>query len=81
MVIGSQTLKTQIVSLFGLPCPKYQRSFNVTLKHLVEVDIEIIPTENIREHFQLDGKKLKVLRLSPVDAISLASYKDNLIAQ
>ncbi|KIJ93169.1 hypothetical protein K443DRAFT_408357 [Laccaria amethystina LaAM-08-1] len=81
MVIGSQTLKTQIASLFGLPCPGYQRSFNVALKHLVELDIEVIPTENIREHFQLDGKKLKVLRLSPVDAISLASYNNNLIAR
>lgn len=81
MVIGSQTLKTQIVSLFDLPCPGFQCSFNITLKHLVEVDIEIIPTENIREHLQLDGKKLKVLKLSPVDAISLASYNNNLIAR
>ncbi|EDR06237.1 uncharacterized protein LACBIDRAFT_300532 [Laccaria bicolor S238N-H82] len=81
MVIGSQSLKTQIHSFFGLPCPGFQRSFNITLKHLVEVDIEVIPTENIREHFQLDGKKLKVLRLSPVDAISLASYNNNLIAR
>ncbi|TFK35655.1 hypothetical protein BDQ12DRAFT_668296 [Crucibulum laeve] len=81
---GTQVIKTQVQSLFNFPPPPHEQSFQpfeLTLKKLLEVDLEISPTSDIREHLQLEGNRVKILKLDAVCAITLGGYNRNRIAK